>query len=66
MLTISDFVELLVDDCQEVEIYDCESDKTVYKGEACDIPSKYDYEDITSIDPVRDNIIVLNICFQGE
>lgn len=59
-MTIIDFVELLIDDCQTIELWDNNKEKVVFRGKAWEIPLKYEYEEITSIDPVQNNIIILN------
>lgn len=59
-MTILEFVELFIDDSQVVELWDNNKEKVVFRGEASEIPLEYEYEEITSIDPVQNNIITLN------
>lgn len=59
-MTIIDFVELLVDDSQTIELWDNNKEEFVFRGEASEIPLEYEYKEITNIDPVQDNIITLN------
>lgn len=60
-MTITDFVELLVDDSQEIEIWDIKQGSVIWKGKASEIPYKFLYEEILSIDPIYSNTVTLNI-----
>lgn len=65
MLTVDEFMELLIDgDSQHINIWDNEKEKVIFDGHGNEIPDDILYENVTSIDNVLVNnkgIITLNI-----
>ena len=61
MLSVMDFMEMLVSEEQEVCLWSNEEEGTVFEGKARDIPEEFMYQEITSIDPIENNVITLNI-----
>ena len=65
MITVEDFIELLVDgDCQHINIWDNEKSEVIFDGYSNGIPDELLVEEVTSIDNVYydcKGIITLNI-----
>lgn len=52
-MTVANFMYYSVDvDWQDIEIYDIDKNKTVYRGYYADIPEKYDNAEVISFDIV--------------
>lgn len=51
-MTLYDFIELLTEDMQDIELWDCDEEKVVYKGMANDIPTHLGYREIQGIDSI--------------
>lgn len=58
-MTINDIVYYMFDG-QELEIFDCEKGKTVWSGDPCDLPLKYENTEVGTIEGV-DGKIIINI-----
>lgn len=53
-MTIWDFVDLLTDDAQKIELFGCNSGETIYEGWANDLPNEYGGMELLSIDTLFD------------
>lgn len=55
-MTVANFMYYSVDaDWQDIEIYDTNKGKTVYRGSYADIPEKYDNAEVASFDTVDEH-----------
>lgn len=62
MITITDFMDLSIDDnCQLIEIWDNEKECTLYKGYYYEMPYKYGQYEIESWNCIADFGICFNI-----
>lgn len=62
-MTVYDFLDMCIDERMlRVEIYDCESDETIFDGDYDDIPSELMDEEVCSFDvPSEIGKITINI-----
>lgn len=59
---LCDFISLINDEySQFVRIYDNELEDDIYYGSAYEVPSQWDFYMVTSIDPVANNVITINV-----
>ena len=65
-MTVYDLMDLFSDIWGELEIYDLESEKTVFKGDYSDIPENLDNADIMSIDWPNGSTLVINVSLEEE
>ena len=49
-MTIWDFVDLMIDTCQKIEVFGCNEEETIYTGLAEDVPNNIGAMEILSID----------------
>ena len=69
IITVYDFVMLLVDDSsQKISLWDVDTEETVFEGFADEIPSEYIDSEIYSIDCIepKSGVITLNIHVEEE
>lgn len=59
-MTVYDLIEYLVDDSTTLEIYMLDEDKTVFSGDAYDLPDHFKELEIATIE-VNENKLVINI-----
>ena len=61
-MSVYDFIELCVDDCFTLNIYDSEREEVVWSGKAYTLPEVYGYEELSSFDvPERKFELTVNI-----
>ena len=62
-MTVYELCDLFIDPAfQEIEIWDINTEKTVYKGEADEIPDNLNELEIQSIDNInKDGILSINV-----
>lgn len=63
-MSINDFCYFCIDgSMQKIEIFDNEKGKVVFKGTLSEeeIPDSLLYEEVTSFDPIENNVLCLNI-----
>ena len=69
IITVYDFVMLLVDDSsQKISLWDVDTEETVFEGFADEIPAEYTESEIYSIDCIEpgNGTITLNIHVEEE
>ena len=60
-IRIEDFLDMFTDKYGTLEIFDIESGETVYSGDPDDVPDKFCYMEIMSIDWPSGSTLCINI-----
>lgn len=61
-MTVRDLIEMFIDDnCQEFSIYDNSAEEVTFTGYLEDLPEKYEYAEVTSIDNLSKGTDVLTV-----
>lgn len=61
-MTVEDFIDLFTEPCMQlIEVYDFDTDQTIFSGDATDCPDSIARRDITSLDPTRGPRITINV-----
>ena len=60
-IRISDFLDMFTDKYGTLEIFDIASGETVWEGDPDDMPNKFDYEEIISLDWPSGNKFCINV-----
>lgn len=61
-ITVREFLDLFNGDSQTIQLWDCDLADSVYVGNLFDVPSNYMEWNVTSLDPIQNDILTLNIC----
>ena len=67
-MTLYEFRYLMVDDSQEVKVYDISGNscEAIFSGMFCDLPDEYEDLEISSIDPVYKDMGFISINVELE
>ena len=66
MFTVGDLIWYFTETSGQIVVWDNNTTQSIFRGEMDDVPDKMKWLEIQSIDPIENNLLVVNVDIESE